>query len=152
MGFCRHTCLLESGDMVLTAGYRLDWCITLTAARGVQGVSSANGNAQPKNGWHSLHKCRRGGRYDNVRKVSFGNDLKSELIHRRQCDTHVQERAIAFNSVEAFHNRNWSHSTLSIKTPLTSKRTPPKPCLIRLPNPLHQVEAGRLKGNVWLIV
>ena len=60
---------------------------------------------------------RRGNCYDNAAMESFWSTLKLELIYRHQFATHTQIRAAVFDYIEAFYNRQRTHSALAYLSP-----------------------------------
>jgi len=61
---------------------------------------------------------RRGNCYDNAMMESFWSTLKRELVHRCQFATRDQARAVIFEWIEVFYNRERSHSALGFKSPV----------------------------------
>jgi transposase InsO family protein len=72
---------------------------------------------------------------------SFWSTLKRELIHRCRFATRAQARAALFEWIEVFYNRERCHSALGYQSLWTLKRNSTKPCLMRHPNAVHQIEA-----------
>ena len=61
---------------------------------------------------------RRGNCYDNALMESFWSTLKRELVHRCQFTTRDQARAVIFEWIEVFYNRERFHSALRYKSPV----------------------------------
>lgn len=61
---------------------------------------------------------RRGNCYDNALMESFWSTLKRELVHRCQFTTRGQARAVIFEWIEVFYNRERFHSALGFKSPV----------------------------------
>jgi putative transposase len=61
---------------------------------------------------------RKGNCYDNATMESFWSTLKFELVYRRDFANHSQARSEIFNYIEAFYNRQRSHSALGYLSPV----------------------------------
>lgn len=84
--------------------------------RGVQYASTAFGAALARAGLLPS-MSRRGNCYDNAAMESFWSTLKLELIYRYEFATHAQIRAAVFDYIEAFYNRQRTHSALAYLSP-----------------------------------
>ena len=67
-----------------------------------------------------------------------------ELIHRCEFATRQEARLVIFEWIEVFYNRGRFHSAIGYKFLWTLKRNSTKPCLLRHPNAVHQIEARPL--------
>jgi putative transposase len=61
---------------------------------------------------------RKGNCYDNATMESFWSTLKFELVYRRDFTSQNQARSEIFNYIEAFYNRQRSHSALGYLSPV----------------------------------
>jgi transposase InsO family protein len=61
---------------------------------------------------------RRGNCYDNAAMESFWSTLKLELVYRRTFKTRAQAQSAIFDYIEAFYNRQRSHSALNYNSPV----------------------------------
>ena len=61
---------------------------------------------------------RKGNCYDNAAMESFWSTLKLELVYRRDFTSQSQARNEIFNYIEAFYNRQRSHSALGYLSPV----------------------------------
>jgi putative transposase len=61
---------------------------------------------------------RKGNCYDNAAMESFWSTLKLELVYRRDFTSLSQARIEIFNYIEAFYNRQRSHSALDYLSPV----------------------------------
>ena len=61
---------------------------------------------------------RKGNCYDNAAMESFWSTLKLELVYRRDFQTRAQARSEIFEYIEAFYNRQRSHSALNYLSPV----------------------------------
>jgi transposase InsO family protein len=61
---------------------------------------------------------RKGNCYDNAAMESFWSTLKLELVYRRDFNSQSQARNEIFNYIEAFYNRQRSHSALGYLSPV----------------------------------
>jgi putative transposase len=61
---------------------------------------------------------RKGNCYDNATMESFWSTLKWELVYRRDFASHAQAQAAIFDYIEAFYNRQRSHSALNFLSPV----------------------------------
>lgn len=61
---------------------------------------------------------RKGNCYDNAAMESFWSTLKLELVYRRDFTSQSQARNEIFNFIEAFYNRQRSHSALNYLSPV----------------------------------
>jgi transposase InsO family protein len=61
---------------------------------------------------------RKGNCYDNAAMESFWSTLKLELVYRRGFDTRANARTQIFDYIEAFYNRQRSHSALAYCSPV----------------------------------
>lgn len=61
---------------------------------------------------------RVGNPYDNAAMESFFSTLKTECLHHYQLTTHAQARALVFDYIEVFYNRQRFHSALGYHSPV----------------------------------
>ena len=61
---------------------------------------------------------RRANCYDNASMESFWSTLKLELVYRRSFASRQQARTEIFDYIEAFYNRQRSHSALNFSSPV----------------------------------
>jgi putative transposase len=61
---------------------------------------------------------RPGNPYDNAQIESFFSTFKIECIHRHELATHRQARAVIFDYIEVFYNRQRYHSALAYQSPV----------------------------------
>lgn len=61
---------------------------------------------------------RKGNCYDNASIESFWSTLKLELVYRRTFNTRAQAQTEIFDYIEAFYNRQRSHSALDYHSPV----------------------------------
>jgi transposase InsO family protein len=61
---------------------------------------------------------RKGNCYDNAAMESFWSTLKLELAYRRTFNTRAQAQSEIFDYIEAFYNRQRSHSALDHHSPV----------------------------------
>ena len=61
---------------------------------------------------------RKGNCYDNAAMESFWSTLKLELVYRRTFDTRANARTQIFDYIEAFYNRQRTHSALAYSSPV----------------------------------
>jgi transposase InsO family protein len=61
---------------------------------------------------------RKGNCYDNASIESFWRTLKLELVYRRSFNTRAQAQSEIFDYIEAFYNRQRSHSALDYHSPV----------------------------------
>jgi putative transposase len=61
---------------------------------------------------------RKGNCYDNASIESFWSTLKLELVYRRTFNTRAQAQSEIFDYIEAFYNRQRSHSALNYVSPV----------------------------------
>ncbi len=92
-GLLHHS---DRGCQYASADYR-----TLLAAHGLVASMSRTGNP-----------------YDNAAMESFYSTLKIECLHRHKLATHAQARAVTFDYLETFYNRERRHSALGYKSPV----------------------------------
>jgi transposase InsO family protein len=85
--------------------------------RGVQYASADYRGALAKAGLLAS-MSRKGNCYDNAAMESFWSTLKIELIYRREFKTRTQARSEIFDYIEAFYNRQRSHSALKFLSPI----------------------------------
>ena len=64
---------------------------------------------------------RPGNCYDNAAMESFWSSLKRELVHRCQFATRAEARAVIFEWIEVFYNRERLHSALGYQSPVDRK-------------------------------
>jgi len=71
-------------------------------------------------GAHGLEASmsRVGNPYDNAAMESFFSTLKIECLHRWELATRAQARAVVFDYIEAFYNRQRLHSALGYQSPV----------------------------------
>ena len=92
-GLLHHS---DRGCQYASAEYR-----ALLAAYGVTASMSRSGNP-----------------YDNAQMESFLSTFKTECIHRHDLATHSQARAVGFDYIEIFYNRQRRHSALGYQSPV----------------------------------
>jgi putative transposase len=61
---------------------------------------------------------RSGNPYDNAQMESFFSTLKTECLNRHQLATHSLARAVTFDYIEVFYNRQRCHSALAYQSPV----------------------------------
>ena len=61
---------------------------------------------------------RPGNPYDNAQMESFFSTFKTECVHRHDLATHTQARAVIFDYLEVFYNRQRFHSALAYQSPV----------------------------------
>jgi transposase InsO family protein len=85
-----------------------------------RGVQYASGDYRQALGRAGLvaSMSRRGNCYDNAAMESFWSTLKLELVYRRDFASQSQARNEIFNYIEAFYNRQRSHSALGYLSPV----------------------------------
>jgi transposase InsO family protein len=91
--------------------------LLLHSDRGVQYASSDYRQALSQAGLIAS-MSRKGNCYDNATMESFWSTLKLELVYRRNFDTRSQARKEIFDYIEAFYNRQRTHSALDYKSPV----------------------------------
>ena len=92
-GLLHHS---DRGCQYASAGYR-----ALLAAHGLEASMSRTGNP-----------------YDNAAMESFYSTLKTECLHRQELGTRAEGRAVTFDYLETFYNRQRLHSALGYKSPV----------------------------------
>jgi putative transposase len=85
--------------------------------RGVQYASSDYRRALRQAGLVAS-MSRKGNCYDNASIESFWSTLKLELVYRRSFDSRAQAQSEIFDYIEAFYNRQRSHSALDYHSPV----------------------------------
>ena len=85
--------------------------------RGVQYASADYRHALARAGLVAS-MSRKANCYDNATMESFWSTLKLELVYRRDFASHTQARSDIFNYIEAFYNRQRSHSSLNYLSPV----------------------------------
>ena len=85
--------------------------------RGVQYASADYRSALTQAGLVAS-MSRKGNCYDNAAMESFWSTLKLELVYRRDFQTRAQARSEIFDYIEAFYNRQRSHSALNYLSPV----------------------------------
>jgi transposase InsO family protein len=85
--------------------------------RGVQYASADYRNALGHAGLVAS-MSRKGNCYDNAAMESFWSTLKLELVYRRVFLTRAQAKNAIFDYIEAFYNRQRSHSALNYVSPV----------------------------------
>jgi putative transposase len=85
--------------------------------RGVQYASSDYRRALRQAGLVAS-MSRKGNCYDNASIESFWSTLKLELVYRRSFNTRAQAQSEIFDYIEAFYNRQRSHSALDYHSPV----------------------------------
>jgi putative transposase len=85
--------------------------------RGVQYAAAAYRHALQQAGLQAA-MSRKANCYDNATMESFWNTLKWELVYRRDFASHQEAHAAIFDYIEAFSNRQRSHSTLNFLSPV----------------------------------
>ena len=85
--------------------------------RGVQYASADYRSALAQAGLLAS-MSRKGNCYDNAAMESFWSTLKLELVYRRDFHTRAQARREIFDYIEAFYNRQRSHSALNYLSPV----------------------------------
>jgi len=61
---------------------------------------------------------RSGNPYDNAQMESFFSSFKTECLHHHDLATHTQARAVTFDYIEVFYNRQRCHSALAYQSPV----------------------------------
>ena len=92
-GLLHHS---DRGCQYASADYR-----ALLAAHGLEASMSRTGNP-----------------YDNAAMESFYSTLKVECLHRQELATREEARAVTFDYIETFYNRERLHSALGYKSPV----------------------------------
>ena len=85
--------------------------------RGVQYASADYRKALAQGGLVAS-MSRRGNCYDNAAMESFWSTLKLELVYRRNFPTRAHAQTEIFDYIEAFYNRQRSHSALNYLSPV----------------------------------
>jgi transposase InsO family protein len=85
--------------------------------RGVQYASADYRSALARAGLVAS-MSRKGNCYDNAAMESFWSTLKLELVYRRDFQTLAHARSEIFDYIEAFYNRQRSHSALNYLSPV----------------------------------
>jgi transposase InsO family protein len=85
--------------------------------RGVQYASADYRSALAQAGLVAS-MSRKGNCYDNAAMESFWSTLKFELVYRRDFQTRAHARSEIFDYIEAFYNRQRSHSALNYLSPV----------------------------------
>jgi putative transposase len=85
--------------------------------RGVQYASADYRRALSQAGI-TASMSRKGNCYDNASIESFWSTLKIELVYRRSFNTHAKAQTEIFDYIEAFYNRQRSHSALNYLSPV----------------------------------
>jgi transposase InsO family protein len=85
--------------------------------RGVQYASADYRSALTQAGLVAS-MSRNGNCYDNAAMESFWSTLKLELVYRRSFQTRSEARSQIFDFIEAFYNRQRSHSALNYLSPV----------------------------------
>jgi transposase InsO family protein len=85
-----------------------------------RGVQYASGDYRQALGQAGLiaSMSRKGNCYDNAAMESFWSTLKLELVYRCCFDTRAQARTQIFDYIEAFYNRQRTHSALNYLSPV----------------------------------
>ena len=60
---------------------------------------------------------RKGNCYDNAPMESFFGSLKTECVHQTRFQTRQQAKAVLFEYIEVFYNRQRLHSGIDYRTP-----------------------------------
>jgi len=107
--------VLQALDMALRQRHRPAGLLFHTD-RGVQYASQAFRHALARADLLPS-MSRRGNCYDNAAMESFWSTLKLELVYRQNFATHAQARSQIFDFIEAFYNRQRSHSALGFRSP-----------------------------------
>jgi transposase InsO family protein len=85
--------------------------------RGIQYASTEYRRALAQAGLQAS-MSRKGNCYDNAAMESFWSTLKLELVYRRQFSDPTEARGQLFNYIEAFYNRQRTHSSLQYLSPV----------------------------------
>jgi putative transposase len=85
--------------------------------RGVQYAAAAYRHALQQAGLQAS-RSRKANCYDNATMESFWSTLKWELVYRRDLASHHEAQAAIFDYIEAFSNRQRSHSALNFLSPV----------------------------------
>ncbi len=85
--------------------------------RGVQYASADYRRALAQAGL-TASMSRKGNCYDNAAMESFWSTLKLELVYRRKFANRTQARQEIFDYIEAFYNRQRTHSALGYLSPV----------------------------------
>jgi transposase InsO family protein len=85
--------------------------------RGIQYASTEYRHALAQAGLQPS-MSRKGNCYDNAAMESFWSTLKLELVYRRQFSNPMEARGELFNYIEAFYNRQRTHSSLEYLSPI----------------------------------
>lgn len=90
--------------------------VVLHSDRGSQYASSA---FQAKLAAYGMNcsMSRKGNCWDNAPTESWFNSFKNERIHGVRYATHAAMKAISFEYIEVFYNRQRQHSTLGYRSP-----------------------------------
>ena len=64
---------------------------------------------------------RKGNCLDNAPMESFFGALKTELVHRTRFRTRREARAVLFEYIEVFYNRQRRHSSVGYRTPAQAR-------------------------------
>jgi putative transposase len=91
--------------------------LILHSDRGVQYAASDYRQALARAGLLAS-MSRKANCYDNAAMESFWSTLKLELVYRRDFLNHQQARSEIFDYIEAFYNRQRSHSALGFLSPV----------------------------------
>ena len=84
--------------------------------RGVQ-YAAGNFRAALRAAGLTASMSRRGNCYDNAAMESFWSTLKLELVYRQEFQTHPQAKAMIFDFIEVFYNRQRRHTSLGGLSP-----------------------------------
>ena len=91
--------------------------LILHSDRGVQYASADYRHALTQAGLLAS-MSRKANCYDNASIESFWSTLKLELVFRMDFASHAQARSEIFDYIEAFYNRQRSHSALDYRSPV----------------------------------
>ncbi len=64
---------------------------------------------------------RKGNCLDNAAMESFFGTLKTEMVHRTRFSTRREARALLFEYIDIFYNRQRSHSSIGYRTPAQAR-------------------------------
>jgi putative transposase len=88
-----------------------------------RGVQYASGPYRAVLERHEIQSSmsRRGNCLDNAPMESFFASLKTERVHEARFRTRAEARAVVFESIEVFYNRQRLHSALGYRTPAEAR-------------------------------
>ena len=95
----------------------------LDKQKGIRGVQYAGGDYRKvleANGI-TASMSRKGNCLDNAPMESFFGALKTELVHRTRFRTRREAKAVLFEYIEVFYNRQRRHSSVGYRTPAQAR-------------------------------